>query len=166
MEYSIIYSSKTGNTRLLAETIRNFLTEENCLYYGYPDTKAKLGTRIYVGFWTDKGDCDGQTADFLTTLRNKEIFLFGTAGFGVDIGYFNRIIDRVSEKIDKSNTLIGSFMCQGKMPLSVRERYEALSKSSAAVPNLQRMIENFDKALSHPDEKDLENLKLSIKKTL
>ena len=31
MSYSIVYSSKTGNTALLAQALRECLGEENCL---------------------------------------------------------------------------------------------------------------------------------------
>ncbi len=35
--YSIIYSSKTGNTKKLAETIYNTLPQDKCNYYGTVD---------------------------------------------------------------------------------------------------------------------------------
>ena len=61
------------------------------------------------------------------------------------------------------NTVIGSFMCQGKMPLSVRQRYEGMKKQPIHLPNLDALIENFDNALSHPDAEDLERLKQAVK---
>ena len=61
------------------------------------------------------------------------------------------------------NTVIGSFMCQGKMPMSVRQRYENMKKQPLHLPNLDAMIENFDKALSHPDADDLKRLKQAVK---
>ena len=61
------------------------------------------------------------------------------------------------------NTMIGSFMCQGKMPMSVRQRYENMKKQPLHLPNLDAMIENFDKALSHPDADDLERLKQAVR---
>ena len=45
------------------------------------------------------------------------------------------------------------------MPIQVRERYVALIKEHPDDKNLQVSVENFDKALSHPDEKDLEDVK-------
>ena len=53
-------------------------------------------------------------------------------------------------------------MCQGKMPMSVRKRYEKMMSSPVKLPNLQNLIENFDKALDHPNDKDLELLKSKI----
>lgn len=64
--------------------------------------------------------------------------------------------------IDESNEIIGHFYCQGKMPISIRNRYE---KALQENPNDERMknnIENFDKALEHPNKEDLENFELAI----
>ena len=40
MTYAIVYASKTGNTRLLAETIRESLPQDSCLWRGGPDERA------------------------------------------------------------------------------------------------------------------------------
>ena len=46
-------------------------------------------------------------------------------------------------------------MCQGKMPLSVRERYEKMREQNNISLNIDKLIANFDKALSHPNKVDL-----------
>ena len=89
--------------------------------------------------------------------------MFGTAGFGGSAPYFEKILAATRQALDGSNTVIGSFMCQGKMPVSVRQRYEAMKAQPAHIPNLDALIENFDKALSHPDAADLEQLKQAVK---
>lgn len=156
MKYSITYTSSTGNTALLAERLRTILPTEQCIYYGSPDQEAPQGDVIFAGFWTDKGTCSDELASFLQTLRDKKIFLFGTAGFGGTEEYFTQILDRVGAHLDQSNTLIGTYMCQGKMPMSVRGRYEAMATDS---PDKARsLMENFDRALSHPDADDLNRL--------
>ena len=54
--YSIIYSSKTGNTKKLAETIYNTLSKNECDYYGEVNKiNGELSDMIYIGFWTEKG---------------------------------------------------------------------------------------------------------------
>lgn len=155
MTYSVVYSSKTGNTRMLAEAIRSFLPNENCTYMGEPSSQALVADRIYVGFWTDKGTCDPETAAFLSELTKQEVFLFGTAGFGGSAEYFEKILAEVKQKLGPQVRLIGTYMCQGKMPQGVRRRYEAMEES----PRRQMLLDNFDRALSHPDEADLQYLK-------
>ena len=162
MKYSIVYSSRTGNTRQLAESIRSALGLEHLAYYGTASEKALEADRIYVGFWTDKGCCDEETAAFLAKLEDKEVFLFGTAGFGGMASYFEKILECTKAKMHQSCRLVGSYMCQGKMPMSVRERYVKMKESEKAIPNLDMLIANFDAALSHPDEADLEGVKKAV----
>lgn len=88
--YSIIFSSPTGNTRLLADTIRDALPEENCNYFGVSENADTQSDILFIGFWTDKGTADKATLDLLEKLKNKRIFLFGTAGFGGDEEYFKK----------------------------------------------------------------------------
>ena len=158
MSYAIVYSSPTGNTAMLAQTIREALPEAECCYFGEPDDQALSAERIYVGFWTDKGTCDEQTARFLEHLTDQQVFLFGTAGFGGAAAYFDQILGRVKEKLGPEVQVIGTYMCQGKMPPAVRRRYEAMEDS----PRRTAMLENFDKAVSHPDAQDLAQLKAAL----
>ena len=159
MKYLVVYSSRTGNTALLAEQVRKTLGEESCLYFGAPSEAAEAAAKeaelIFAGFWTDKGDCSGEMTEFLEGLHGQKIFLFGTAGFGGSEEYFSRILERVKAHIPEENEIIGSYMCQGKMPQSVRKRYESMLEQNPEDQRMQGMIDNFDRALAHPDEHDL-----------
>ena len=160
MSYAIVYNSRTGNTELLARAIQEALPPEDCLYFGRPDPKALEAEVIYLGFWTDKGRCDEESARFLQGLTAQRVFLFGTAGFGGSSSYFDQILDRVRGELPPQAEVIGTFMCQGKMPQAVRDRYEAMEES----PRRTAMLQNFDQAVSHPDHQDLENLKTALTK--
>ena len=182
--YSIVFSSRTGNTAELAEAVRGALPEEACEYFGSvngavgggfdSDGNRDDGTgatipaaeTLFVGFWTNQGVADQAAQKLLAQLRNRKIFLFGTAGFGGSEAYFQAILDKTKAFIDDSNTVIGTFMCQGKMPQSVRERYVKMKEQPDHMPNLDAMIENFDKALSHPDADDLEKLANLVSETV
>ena len=98
----------------------------------------------------------------LKTLQNRRIFLFGTAGFGGSEAYFQRILHNAQRSIDPSNTVIGPYMCQGRMPGSVRARYVKMKEQPDPMPHLDMLIENFDKALSHPDAADLDRLQKMV----
>ena len=80
--YSIIFSSVTGNTEKLADTIHETLPQDMCDYFGGNELQVPESDLLYIGFWTDKGNADNQTLELLSKLKNKKIFLFGTAGFG------------------------------------------------------------------------------------
>lgn len=154
MKYAIVYSSRTGNTELLAQRLRDSLPKEDCLYVGPPNKEALAAEKLYVGFWTDKGTCDESIAAFLRSITHQQVFLFGTAGFGGAPAYFEKILTAVKENLSETATVTGSYMCQGKMPVSVRKRYESMEESASR----QAMLDNFDRALSHPDEQDLSAL--------
>ncbi len=159
MTYSIVYSSKTGNTKMLADALHQALPADDCLYFGAPDAQALAAERIYIGFWTDKGSCDAETAAFLAQLTHQEIFLFGTCGFGGGVAYFEQILARVRDLLPESVQLVGSYVCPGKMPQSVRDRYVRIAEEEPAKrSHMQKMIFNFDCALSHPDTNDLQAL--------
>ena len=158
MSYAIVFSSKTGNTRLLADTLRASLPQNECTYFGAPAPEALEAETLYIGFWTDKGHADDTLTAFLQTLKGKQVFLFGTAGFGGSAEYFEQILAAVQKSLDESNTVIGTYMCQGKMPMAMRERYVKMKEDPNHKPNLDMLIENFDRALSHPDKADLEKL--------
>lgn len=162
-QYSILFTSPTGNTKMLADQIRSCMSPESILLFGEPDISPETEKRVeneeilFLGFWTDKGSCDEKVGAYLEGLRNRKIFLFGTAGFGGSEDYFDQILSRVKLRIGPDNQVIGTFMCQGRMPESVRKRYEA---GLAQEPErMQALIENFDRAASHPDQNDLDRLK-------
>ena len=37
MKYAVIYDSATGNTKMLADEIKNTLGEEKCVFFGSPE---------------------------------------------------------------------------------------------------------------------------------
>ncbi|EKC56477.1 conserved hypothetical protein, secreted [human gut metagenome] len=101
-KYSIIYSSLTGNTKVLADAIHEALPQDECEYFGVSDTVIPSSELLYIGFWTDKGNADTKTLQLLSQLKNKQIFLFGTAGFGGSDIYFRKILNQVKQFVDAS----------------------------------------------------------------
>ena len=157
MSYAIICSSKTGNTEKLAQRVREVLGEENeC-----PVVDADL---VLVGSWTDKGGMDPALADTLPQLAGKKVFLFGTCGFGGSQAYYDRVLDRFAAALPEGARVVGRFMCQGQMPPSVRERYVKMSNQDPV--RFEPMIENFDRALGHPDAADLVAFEATLRATI
>ncbi len=155
MTYSIVFESKTGNTRQAAEAIRAALGAENCAAFGGPCAEAAGADVVFLGFWTDKGACPEALAQFLGGLQNQAVALFGTAGFGGDPAYFDGILQRVAALLPAGCRLLGGHMCQGRMPASVGARYEAMARQDPANKQVQLLLENFQQAQSHPDADDL-----------
>lgn len=161
MTYAIVYCSRTGNTASLAACIRAALPADALVYFGAPDDAALAVDLLFVGFWTDKGSCCESLATFLTRVQQKQIFLFGTAGFGGAPAYFDSILDRVQTNLSPGNRVLGRFMCQGRMPVSVRERYAAMAAQEPE--RASALLQNFDQALLHPNADDLNRLAEAVR---
>lgn len=116
--YSIIFSSVTGNTKKLADTIHETLPQDMCDYFGGNELQVPESDLLYIGFWTDKGNADNKTLELLSKLKNKKIFLFGTAGFGGSDTYFNKFLSR------SDNLLIPAMKLSER--ICVRERCRSL----------------------------------------
>ena len=159
MNYSIVFSSQTGNTELVARRIRKTLGEEGCTYFGTP-ADAPAGA-------TDKGTASADVLAFLGTLDHARIFLFGTCGYGESEEYFNAILSRIREELPDSCEVAGSFMCQGKMGEAVLDRYRTmLAEAEAGSPEAKRaamLIKNFEVARSHPNTDDLRALDVALR---
>ena len=158
MKTAIIYDSRSGNTKEIAMAIKEEINPDELVYCGAPKEDIDADMFI-VGSWTDKGTCSAKIADFLSSLKNKHIAYFGTAGYGGSSDYYKAIYSRVEKHIDSSNTMYGYFFCQGKMPMAVRDRYVKMITENPEDSDLKVSIANFDEALLHPNDKDLTNAK-------
>ena len=154
MSYAIICSSKTGNTEKLARRAREVLGEEGAGSVA----DAEL---VLLGSWTDKGGLDPALDERLGELAGKRVFLFGTCGFGGSRAYYDRVLDRFAAALPEGARIVGRFMCQGQMPPAVRERYVAMAERDPG--KFGPMIENFDRALGHPDAADLEAFETALR---
>lgn len=168
MKYAVVWDSKTGNTRVLGESLVCEFAgmEDSELLYAGPlcasDGSVALSDAVlaevdvlFFGFWCDKGDCTPEAAAFLSNLGDVKVFLFGTAGFGGSEDYFRRILDRVEQHIPQGVRVVGDVMCQGRMEPSVRTRYEKMLEQNPGDSRTLAIIENFDTALAHPNAMDI-----------
>lgn len=172
MKYAIVYSSRTGNTKMLADqalaVFRN-AGEEECLFYGDASAALPEGQKsgksaegadiLCVGFWTDKGNADADALAFLKTLGETvpvpgKLILFGTAGFGSDRSYYDRVIRNIVQELPENVIPAAYFMCQGRMASTVLERYQAMLEADPGDDRARRMIENYHAAISHPGQED------------
>lgn len=165
LKYKVVYTSCTGNTGKLAAAIYQSLPEhEKDIEELTCDTGYEEAETYLVGFWTDKGDCPAQTREFLQKLSGKNVLLFGTCGFGQDKAYYQKIEDQVKSHLPSDCDYLGCYLCQGKMPMMVREKYEKLLADSSKKKMAEQMIRNFDQALLHPNEEDYKHAAEFVRK--
>ena len=81
MNIAIIYSSKTGNTKIIAEAIKEKLQNKNIVYYGNATEELPKADIYIIGSWTDKGNATNEIIEVIKKIKNKKIAYFGTAGY-------------------------------------------------------------------------------------
>lgn len=129
-------------------------------------TQASEADVVFVGFWCDKGSCSSAVQHFIQGLAGKRVFLFGTCGFGESDEYFAQILDRVRAYLPADAQYIGGAMCQGKMGMGVKRRYEGMLEKDPENAQARMLIDNWNKAQSHPNEDDVSRIAAAAKEAL
>lgn len=155
MQYEVLFVSQTGNTEKLATAIYEAIPDgEKEIQRLNSDTPLDLAETYFIGFWTNRGTCSFEVLDYISELHGKNVALFGTCGMGSDPAYYDRIIKQVSAFLPEDNLYLGAFLCQGKMPMQVRNKYQELLEHGDHDGLARRMLRNFDEALLHPNQED------------
>lgn len=166
MDYMVVYSSKTGNTKQIATEIFSALPGMSKDMQNIEEYNGKDADIFFVGFWANRGSCDMSVIDLVSELHGKKIALFGTCGFGGDEEYYKTIEQKVSVWIPDDCEYIGAFMCQGKMPMQIRKKYEISMEDPKQEVMRKKMLQNFDEALFHPNETDFQNAREFVEKVI
>ncbi len=146
MKKSIVYSSVTGNTELLAKTIQDEIGET--IYFGKPSNSALEADLIFIGFWAQAFSCSKDIQAFIETIQDKKVFIFGTAGYGSSQEFLEPIMQSVINQLSETNEIVGSFICQGKVSES---KQQAIKDMDATKYNNMKteMTKNAVQILSH-----------------
>lgn len=155
MKTQVLYKSRTGNTEMLAKSIFEAIPgtcKDIALLDG--QTNYDMADLYFIGFWTDRGTASVDVLDYLGSLEGKKIALFGTCGMGNRPEYYKKLEDNIKVFIEDDNEYLGTYICQGKMPISVRQKYVDM-KNEKNARQVNAMIQNFDLAMLHPDKEDL-----------
>lgn len=167
MQYEVLFVSKTGNTEKLATAVFDAIPGKSKeIQRLTKETELDLAETYFIGFWTNRGTCSFEVLEYISEMHGKNIALFGTCGMGRDAVYYNRIEKQVSALIPDDNQYLGMFMCQGKMPMQVRNKYEEALLHGDNDGFVRTMIRNFDEALLHPNEEDYKNSKKFVEEAL
>ncbi|MDR3146343.1 MAG: flavodoxin family protein [Treponema sp.] len=161
----IVYSSRTGNTRKLAEGIHRGLS-------GAADAGEEFGPSIrlaaveedpdpagadwlLIGFWADRGNADQKTLQYLRSLEGRRIGFFGTLGAYPNSAHAGDIRRRVQDTAAEKNTVLGCFLCQGRIDPALTEKFKNLPPDNPHAMNEERM-KRHEEAAKHPDAGDIE----------
>ncbi|NLL78788.1 MAG: flavodoxin [Clostridiales bacterium] len=167
LDYQVLYVSKTGNTKRIAKEIFAALPGTSKDICDLQEQGRIQSAEIYfIGFWVNCGTCEKEVMDILSTLHGKKVVLFGTCGMGRNREYDQKIAHSVEAFLPEDCEYLGYFLCQGKMPMDVRRRYEEMLAEGREKDKVKQLIRNFDEALLHPDEGDFAEVREFVKSVL
>lgn len=154
MKMLVTYSSKTGNTRKIAEAIHQALPEAE-LYPVEEAPDAHDYDLVFVGFWVDRGTADEQAAGYLRCISGKSVALFATLGAYPDSDHARESLDKAAQIIPNC-LVVDRFICQGAVAPKLIAWMSQLPPEHPHAPDAAR-IQRWQDAERHPDETDLHN---------
>lgn len=162
MKTIIIYSSKTGNTKNVAEAIYAGLNSKYDLeLVDMNEIKdiAELNKydNILFGFWVDRGSANQAAKKMINKIRNKRVGLFCTMGANPDSKHGNDVYKNITAKLlHPSNTLIGVGIYNGLVDMGLLNKLK--EKPPLFLPKniLNKMIEAGQNS-REPNDADFKN---------
>lgn len=158
MSLLVVYSSRTGNTRKVAEAALKALPGQAVLA-PVEEAPALDGHKaIAVGFWVDRGRPDQKALRYMQDLKGCKVAAFGTLGAAPDSPHAQDVL-RQTKDLLQDNDLLGLFLCQGRVDPAVTKFMQRSGKH----PMTQERLDNLREAERHPDKTDLENARSFFK---
>ena len=167
MKTLVAYSSLTGNTKKVAESVYEVIQGEKEIISLNKEITTDINDfdRIIVGFWVDKGGADARAKKFIKSISGKEVAYICTLGAYPDSEHADKVRERAEKLLSENNRFIGGFLCQGKVDPKLVEKMGKFPLNLIHPLNPER-LKRIEDAKSHPDEKDLLNAQEYFKKSL
>ena len=155
MKTLIIYSSQTGNTKLVCEKAFEFLKNEKNIVPIEEIETINLDEydNIIIGTWIDKATADAKAKKFINSLVDKKLYFIGTLAASLSSDHAKKCFNNLSKLCSKKNNFIDGVLARGKVSDDLREKFTKfpLNIIHKFVPNIKEII---DEAQSHPNDSD------------
>lgn len=151
MKVLVVYSSLTGNTKMIAESIAEAIPNSE-LYAVEDAPPAAAGYDIiFPGFWVDKGHADDKMLAYMETIKGKKAAPFFTLGAWPDSEHADHVFEDTQKRLE-GNEILGHYRCQGKVDPKLLERMAQMTDNPHAMtPEREARIKE---AAKHPDAND------------
>lgn len=155
MKTLVVYSSLTGNTKKVAEAVAEVLPA--CTIFPVEEAPEQVDgyDLVAVGYWCAKGLPDTKTREWLKKVSHASLIFFGTMGGLPDSDHARDCMagaERLACEPERGNTVMGSWMCQGKIDPKI---VEVMKKLDLEVHrDMLKDSRRVDEAAKHPDEND------------
>lgn len=155
MKTVITYSSKTGNTKKVAEAIH--LAIPNADLKPVDELMDFNYDLIILGGWIDKGIFDQKALAVAEKIFDKKIAFFFTLGAYPDSQHAKECVFNITKLLEKNNNkVIGHYFCQGAIDPNLIAWLSSLPSDNIMSATEERKKRWAD-ASTHPDEMDLKN---------
>lgn len=155
MKSMVVYSSKTGNTRKIGESIFEILPEPKAIY-AVEQAPPPFGYDfIAIGCWADKGMPDSAAAAYMQNIQNTNVGIFITLGAYPDSEHAQQVMCKAKALL-KNNNIVVDYMCQGKVAAELIQWMEKITithPDHVHAMNEERRA-RLAEAQKHPDVKD------------
>lgn len=155
MKVLVTYSSKTGNTKKLAEGIFEGLEVADKQIMPMKEvTDLAAYDVVLAGYWVDKAGPNEEAKVFLQGLENKVVGLFATLGFWPDSEHAWQSLCNGEALVKDKNKVIAKYICQGKLDSKIIQMFEKLPQDNphAVTPEKRK---RYEIAANHPSKVDL-----------
>jgi flavodoxin len=156
MKTAVIYSSRTGNTRKVAEAILEGAGEDARIFSAEEPVNIAEFDLIFMGFWVDKGMPDSAALKAMERISGRKVALFATLGAYPDSQHAKDSLEKGSAALGDNCTVLDTFICQGAVDPKLIEWMKTLPPDHPHAPNRER-VQRWKDASTRPDGKDLEN---------
>lgn len=158
MKILLTYSSKTGNTKKVADSIYKIMPAGTV----YTEIKEEIdlndfGT-VIVGFWVDKGLPNAEAKEFIEKIKGKKVGIFATLGAYPDSDHAKKTLEKTKEILEPHNEVLGEFICQGAVDSKLIESFKRFPEGHPHYLDEARK-KRHEEAKKHPNEKDFNNAK-------
>lgn len=118
MKQLVVYSSQSGNTKKLADTVFSRMAGDKDIAAVAQAPDPSGYDIVAVGFWFQGGQPDPASQAFLKKCSGK-VFLFATHGAATSSDHATMGMNKAMELVP--GTVVGSFHCPGQVPEKVME---------------------------------------------
>lgn len=154
MKTLVVYSSRTGNTRLIAEAVHSVMPAGAALHPVETAPDPQGYDFLALGFWVDKGEPDNAMGQYMDRVKGASVGLFGTLGAWPDSDHARESMQKAVDRM-AGNTVLGTFICQGKVDPKLLAAMAKMKENPH--PMTEERKARLEEAAKHPDEADCAN---------
>lgn len=156
MQYIVLYSSRTGNTKKIAEAISSVLPVATpCLPVGEAPADLNAYDCVFAGFWVDRGSADPEAQQLLRRLEHPRVALFATLGADPRSEHAADSLRNAAALRPGGQPPVHSFICQGKVDPQLIEQMKKMFPAGHPHAVDEKREALHKEASKHPDEADL-----------